>query len=252
MSTISIIIIVKNAENFIERALKSCSWANEIIILDSGSTDNTIKIAKNYTKNIHYSKSWPGFGKQRQGAQKLASSDWIFMLDADEYIDEELKNSIQTAINSSPQIYQVNRLSRAFGGEVRHSGWYPDWISRLYPRNLTQYDNALVHEKLIIPDKYKPKKIKGTLHHDTYKDLGDYYKKMSFYIDSWSNQNLKKKKGGFFKGFFRGQWAFFKMYFIKLGFLDGLTGITLAFLRYETTIMKYVDLKFKQSQKNKK
>ena len=100
-NTISIIIIVKNGEEFIEKALVSSTWANEIIILDSGSTDNTLEIAKKYTTNIHVSNSWPGFGKQRQNAQKLASSDWIFMLDADEEISIDLQNSIKKAILGS-------------------------------------------------------------------------------------------------------------------------------------------------------
>ena len=145
MNTTSIVIIVKNGEEFIEKALVSSTWANEIIILDSGSTDNTLEIAKNYTTNIHASDSWPGFGKQRQNAQKLASSDWIFMLDADEEISIDLQNSIKKAILGEPAIYQVNRLSKAFGKEVKHSGWYPDWINRLYTNEITTYNDDLVH-----------------------------------------------------------------------------------------------------------
>ena len=153
MKSISIIIIVKNGEEFIERALKSSIWADEIIVLDSGSTDNTLEIAKKYTNNIHISNVWPGFGKQRQDAQKLSKSDWIFMLDADEEISVELQKSIKEVISKKPKIYQVNRLSKAFGCEVKHSGWYPDWINRLYPNSLTTYNDALVHETLIIPEK---------------------------------------------------------------------------------------------------
>ncbi len=249
MNTISIIVIVKNAEEFVEKALKSAIWANEIIILDSGSTDKTIEIAKKYTKHINVSKIWLGFGVQRQNAQKLASSDWIFMLDADEIISEELKSSIKKAIKEGPAIYQVNRLSKAFGKEIKHSGWYPDWINRLYPNNLTSYNDALVHETLIIPKNYKPIKISGILHHETYKNMREYYQKMSLYIDGWSTQNVDKKTGGYFIGFFRAQWAFIKMYILKLGFLDGFIGLTLAFLRYETTLMKYVDLKIKKKIK---
>ena len=246
MKTISIIIIVKNGEEFIERALKSSVWANEIIVLDSGSTDRTLEIAKKYTNNIHKSSSWPGFGKQRQNAQKLSTSDWIFMLDADEEISEDLQKSVKKIINKEPKIYQINRLSKAFGCEVRHSGWFPDWINRIYPNNLTTYNDALVHETLIIPENHKPLKISGILYHDTYKSMKDYYQKMSLYIDAWSTQNVSKKTGGLFIGILRGYWAFIKMYFIKLGFLDGAIGFTLALLRYETTVMKYVDLKVKK------
>tara|TARA_Y100000996_G_C22433239_1_gene606562 strand:- start:176 stop:934 length:759 start_codon:yes stop_codon:yes gene_type:complete len=249
MKTISIIIIVKDGEEYIEKALKSAMWADDIIILDSGSTDNTIKIAQKYTKNVHTSEAWPGFGIQRQNAQKLSKSDWIFMLDADEEISTNLQNSIKEVIKGDPKIYKVNRLSKAFGYEVKHSGWFPDWISRLYPNNLTTYNDALVHETLIIPKDYEPSKITGILYHETYKTMTDYYQKMSLYIDAWSSQNVNKKNGGLLIGTLRGYWAFIKMYFIKLGFLDGVTGLTLAFLRYQTTVMKYVDLKIKKRLK---
>ena len=246
MKTISIIIIVKNGEEHIEKALKSAMWADEIIILDSGSTDKTLDIANKYTKNIHTSEKWPGFGKQRQDAQKLSSSNWIFMLDADEEISSSLQKSIKKVIKGEPKIYQVNRLSSAFGAEVKHSGWYPDWINRLYPNNLTTYNDALIHETLVIPQNHRPEKIHGVLRHETYKNMKDYYLKMSMYIDAWSSQNIDKKSGGMFIGVIRGFWAFFKMYILKLGFLDGQIGLTLAFLRYETTVMKYVDLKIKK------
>ena len=245
MNTVSVIIIVKNGEGFIERALKSSVWANEIIILDSGSSDNTLEISKKYTNNIHISDTWPGFGKQRQNAQKLATSDWIFMLDADEEISSNLKSSILQAVDGDPAIYQVNRLSEAFGKPVKHSGWYPDWINRLYPKNITSYNDALVHETLVIPGQYKPLKIHGTLRHNTYKNMQDYYGKMSIYIDAWSTQNINKKYGGLFIGILRGTWAFIKMYILKLGFLDGRIGFILAVLRAETTTMKYVDLAIK-------
>ncbi len=249
MKTISIIIIVKDGEEYIEKALKSAMWADDIIILDSGSTDNTKKIAQKYTKNVHTSEGWPGFGIQRQNAQKLSKSDWIFMLDADEEISTNLQNSIKEVIKGDPKIYQVNRLSKAFGYEVKHSGWFPDWINRLYPNNLTTYNDALVHETLIIPKDYEPSKITGILYHETYKTMTDYYQKMSLYIDAWSSQNVNKKNGGLLIGTLRGYWAFIKMYFIKLGFLDGVTGLILASLRYQTTVMKYVDLKIKKRLK---
>ncbi len=249
MKTISIIIIVKNGEEYIEKALRSAMWADDIIVLDSGSTDNTKRIAQKYTKNIHTTEAWPGFGIQRQNAQKLSKSDWIFMLDADEEISTNLQNSIKEVIKGEPKIYQVNRLSKAFGYEVKHSGWFPDWISRLYPNNLTTYNEALVHETLIIPKNNEPSKISGILYHETYRTMTDYYQKMSLYIDAWSSQNINKKNGGVLIGTLRGYWAFIKMYFIKLGFLDGTTGLTLAVLRYQTTVMKYVDLKIKKNLK---
>lgn len=244
-NNLSVILITKNAERTIETTLKSVSWASEIVVLDSGSTDNTLNIAKNYTSKIFISESWPGFGVQRQHAQNYATNDWILMLDADEQISEPLKNGILQAIKGPDCIYEINRISIAFGNVIKHSGWFPDWIMRLYPSKLTKYDDALVHEKLIVPDGMACKKIEGLLIHETYENLSEYYKKMSLYIDSWSSDKKGKKYGGLLIGFGRGIWAFFKMYIVQLGFLDGKTGFVLAYLRMETTIMKYYELGLK-------
>ena len=164
-NNLSVILITKNAERTIETTLKSASWASEIVVLDSGSTDNTLNIAKNYTSKIFISESWPGFGVQRQHAQNYATNDWILMLDADEQISEPLKNGILQAIKGPDCIYEINRISIAFGTVIKHSGWFPDWIMRLYPSKLTKYDDALVHEKLIVPDGVACKKIEGLLIH---------------------------------------------------------------------------------------
>ena len=110
-NNLSVILITKNAERTIETTLKSVSWASEIVVLDSGSTDNTLNIAKNYTSKIFISESWPGFGVQRQHAQNYATNDWILMLDADEQISEPLKNSILQAIKGPDCIYEINRIS---------------------------------------------------------------------------------------------------------------------------------------------
>lgn len=244
-NNLSVILITKNAERTIETTLKSASWASEIVVLDSGSTDNTLNIAKNYTSKIFISESWPGFGVQRQHAQNYATNDWILMLDADEQISEPLKNSILQAIKGPDCIYEINRISIAFGTVIKHSGWFPDWIMRLYPSKLTKYDDALVHEKLVVPDGIACKKIEGLLIHETYENLSEYYQKMSLYIDSWSSDKKGKKYGGLLIGFGRGIWAFFKMYIVQLGFLDGKTGFVLAYLRMETTIMKYYELGLK-------
>ena len=109
-NNLSVILITKNAERTIETTLKSASWASEIVVLDSGSTDNTLNIVKNYTSKIFISESWPGFGVQRQHAQNYATNDWILMLDADEQISEPLKNSILQAIKGPDCIYEITLI----------------------------------------------------------------------------------------------------------------------------------------------
>lgn len=152
--TLAVALIVKNEAQNLAACLDSVAgWVDEIVILDSGSTDATEQIARRYTQAFYTSSDWPGFGPQRQRAQTHVTADWILWLDADERVTPELRASIQAVLQNPPDntIYQVARLSWAFGQFIRHCGWYPGHVERLHPRGLTQYDNALVHESLVLP-----------------------------------------------------------------------------------------------------
>jgi (heptosyl)LPS beta-1,4-glucosyltransferase len=155
-ASIGVLMIVKNAEKHLEKTLLSvCEWVDEIVIVDAGSTDSTLKIANRFPAKL-YRHEWLGFGPQRQLAQRYMTTDWVFAIDADEEVSEALKHSILKAIaqNKERTLYQVNRLTQAFGKFIRHSGWYPDKITRLYPRLATEYNDALVHESVGTPPGY--------------------------------------------------------------------------------------------------
>lgn len=243
---LAVAIIVKNEAENLSKCLESIKgWVDEIVIVDSGSTDNTIEIAKKYTDKIFIHAQWKGFGKQRQIAQSYVESEYLLWLDADEYVTNELKQSILTAIrnNKEKTVYQIGRLSEVFGREIRHSGWYPDFVTRLYRTKETQYNDSLVHEKVVIPQGFKTETLNGDLLHYTYKDLHHYLVKSANYAKAWADQKENDgKKSSLYKGISHALGCFIKMYLLKAGFLDGKQGLLLAILSTHSTFVKYADL----------
>jgi (heptosyl)LPS beta-1,4-glucosyltransferase len=151
MSTrLSVVMIAKNAADLLPDCLASVAWADEIVILDSGSTDNTVDVARAAGAKVFVDADWQGYGIQRQRAQGYATGDYVLMLDTDERITPELQQAIQ-AVLSSPQpgaVYSIARRNYFLGRFMRHSGWYPDRVMRLYERERYQYNDNLVHESL--------------------------------------------------------------------------------------------------------
>lgn len=252
--TICAALIVKNEEKNLAACLDTVKdWADEIVILDSGSTDKTKDIALEYTQKFYCNDTWPGFGPQRRLAQKYVESDYVFWIDPDERVTEELRNSIINVVEASEsgKVYQVDRLSYAFYKCIKHSGWSPDWVTRFYPTQLTIYDEALVHEKVIVPNGVEVVKLKGHLLHYTYDDLHHYLAKTTRYLKIWADEREGKKKSGVFTAVGHALASFIKMYIFKLGFLDGRHGFILAWVTMNSSFIKYTDL-WLRSQENKK
>lgn len=253
MTTLSVTLIVKNEEKNLAKCLDTVKWADEIVVLDAGSEDKTIEIAKQYTDKIYINSDWQGYGMQRQRLQEYASSDWILMLDADERLTPELIAAVKNVLinDDRNKVFALPRLSWCFGKFIRHSGWYPDYVTRLYAKNKAKYNAQLVHEKLEYANEIELVKLKGDLLHYTYRNLEHYLVKSAGYASAWAEQRKKKgKSASLLQGISHGLACFLKMYVFRFGFLDGKQGLLLALLSGHSTFAKYADLWVRQ-QKNK-
>jgi len=246
---LSVIIITKNEAEHISRCLQSVLWADEIIILDSGSTDDTVTICKQYTPFV-YQTDWPGFGLQKQRALDKAHGDWVLSIDADEYLSEALQIEIQQVIQQKAiQGFEIPRLSSYCGKNMKHGGWWPDRVLRLFQRNTGHFTTALVHEKIIFTGKRGY--LSEPLLHETYVNLEEVLKKVNTYSSLGAKELYEKGKTSSLSGaILRGLWTFFRTYIIKAAFLDGSQGLMLAISNAETTYYKY--LKLFELQNNRK
>ncbi|KPU82215.1 glycosyltransferase [Psychromonas sp. PRT-SC03] len=244
LNKISAIIITKNEQNNLPHCLDSLGWVDEIIIVDSGSQDDTQEIALRYGAKFYSHPNWQGFGKQKQLAQNYASHTWILAIDADEVVSDKLQLSIQqqiiqTNVNS---VFQITRKTWVFGRFLRHSGWV-DKIVRVYPKKIANYNDALVHEKVIFNKDINIKKIKGDLLHYSYSNLTNYLIKSASYGKAWADGKQQRgKQSSIFQALIHGLGCFLKMYILKKGFLDGKQGFLIAVLSSHSAFIKYADL----------
>jgi (heptosyl)LPS beta-1,4-glucosyltransferase len=256
MPTLGVALIVKNEEQDLAFCLNTVKgWVDEIVVLDSGSTDKTKEIAESFGAKFYTNTKWPGFGKQRQLAQQYIKSDYVLWLDADERVTPELRQEIQTVLaQDAPQtVYSLNRLSDIFGKKIYHSGWYPDYVIRLYRTRDTHYSDELVHESVIVPAGFRVQKIKAHLLHYTYKNLNQYLLKAAHYSKAWADQrSAMGKKASLWKASSHALARFMKMYVLKAGFLDGKHGFLLAVLSAHSAFVKYADLWIRDQQKKRR
>lgn len=246
--TLSIIIITKNEAYNIAECIQSASFADEIIVVDSGSTDETVSIAKKLGAKT-FKTDWKGFGLQKNRAINLSTGDWIFSIDADERIPYGLKKEIQDATNQNEfNAFDVPRSSFFISKFMNHSGWYPDRTKRLFKKGSAQFSPHQVHEHLETNEKIGH--LNTALIHYSYRDYETLVNKMNLYSTAGAAEfNQRGKKSSLGKAISHGTWAFIRTYFIKLGFLDGSPGLILAIANAETTYYKYLKLCFLKSKK---
>ncbi len=243
MSSIAAVLIVKNEAENLAACLATLDWADEIVVLDSGSTDETESVARAHGARFFRDDDWQGFGRQRQRAEALVESEWILMVDADERVTETLRDSIRQCVAQGPAIGSMARLSWCFGRFIRHGGWYPDRVLRLYPKGLAGYDDARVHEKLRNDHGLSVRRLQGDLLHYTYRDLRHYLEKSAHYAQAWAQARQERgEKGSLASGVLHAVGCFLRMYVLKLGVLDGRQGLLLALLSAHSTFSKYADL----------
>jgi len=251
--SLSVILITKNEEANLKECLESVSFANEIIVVDSQSSDKTQEIAKSFGAKLEITTDWPGFGPQKNRALNLATQEWVLSIDADERVTPELKKEILAVISSKESVncYAIPRSSWYCGRFMKHSGWYPDYVDRLFKRGTAKFSDHLVHERLL------PSGSVGQLQnhflHYSFKDFSQVLKKIDAYSTASAEQAyLKGKRSSVGKAVGHGLWAFFRTYVLRLGFLDGAQGLALAISNAEGTYYRYIKIwLLEQSGKSK-
>jgi glycosyltransferase involved in cell wall biosynthesis len=238
---LSVILITKNEEHTICACLESVQFADELIILDSGSEDNTVELCKNYTSQV-FSTDWQGFGIQKQRALDKATGAWVLSIDADEQVSLELQQEILEVINANKADgFQIPRFSRYCGRVIKHAGWYPDYVLRLFKRDKGHFTPDLVHERIV---------IKGTiqhLHHPLNHQAFINPEEVLHKINTYSSLGAQKlynqgQRSSLMKALFKGLWMFIRTYFIQAAFLEGEQGLMLAISNAEGTYYKYLKL----------
>lgn len=238
---LSAIIITKNEATHIGDCLESIQWVDEIIVLDSGSSDETIDICRRYTNHV-YQTDWPGFGLQKQRALEKASHKWVLSLDADEQISETLKSEIVQAMqNDHTQGFFIPRLSSYCGATIKHGGWWPDYVLRLFQKSSGQFTNDVVHERVIVEGKIQ--KLTSPILHEAFIDSAEVLEKINRYSTLGANKLLEKgKKSSLTTAILKGLWTFFKTYILKGALLDGNHGLMLSISNAEGAYYKYIKL----------
>lgn len=245
MAPVSIVIVCRNEADVIARTLQSLQGlSDDIIVYDNGSTDGTPELVKQFPVCLHHG-SWEGFGKTKNKANALARYDWILSLDADEAIDDMLKESLLRFDAGDPQtLFDISFKSFLGNKQVKHGEWGGDHHIRLFNRQRVSWNEAPVHEELLLPEGYTIKKIKGNVLHYSMADIKDYGTKMLQYAMLNAEKYFRQgKKPSWFKLRLSPSFTFFHYYILKLGFLDGNEGYLCAKMTAYYTFMKYARLR---------
>ena len=216
--------------------------ATQIVVVDTQSTDRTLVIAQRYGALISSPPDWPGFGPQKNRALDLASEDWVLSLDADERLTPELRAEIKGVLDK-PQTdcYAIPRLSWYCGRFMRHSGWTPDYVDRLFKRGSARFSSDLVHERLI--PKGPVLKLKNQMLHYSFMNLAQVQEKMERYSTASAQQAFARgKTASPLKAILHGAWSFFRTYILRAGFLDGPQGFSLALANAKGSYLRYIKL----------
>ncbi len=245
MQSLSVVIVCKNEADIIGVSLQSLQGlTDDIVVYDNGSTDATAEIASAYQVKLHKGE-WKGFGPTKRVANALAKYDWILSLDADEAIDEELKNALlQLNLSDLNEVYDI-RFKNFLGKKaLKYGEWGGDKHIRLFNRRRVNWNDAPVHENLVLDAAIKVKKLKGFVLHQTMKNIADYAHKMVHYAmlnaDKYSREG---KRASWFKMRLSPGFNFFNYYILQLGFLDGYEGYVCAKMTAYYTFLKYARLR---------
>ncbi len=244
MPQLSVVIITFNEEKNIGRCLYSVKEiADDIVVVDSFSTDNTQSICEKHHVNF-IQHQWEGYSTSKNYANAQAKYDWILSLDADEALSDELKQSI-LEVKKDPELltYKFNRLTNYCGKWIKHCGWYPDTKIRIFDRRITKWE-GIIHEKLVINSKLEPIFLKGDCLHYSYHSLEQHYAQTEKFSTLAAQSMFEKgKKASVLKMYLSPIIKFISDYIIKLGFLDGAAGFTICRISAKHSFLKYKKLR---------
>ena len=243
MKKISVAIITKNEEENIRDCLGSVQWADEIVVVDSGSTDGTLEISRKCGARV-FQEEWKGYAAQKNSAIDKTRNEWILSLDADERVSAELHREIEARLGADPAAdgFYIARKNYFSDHWIRHCGWYPDFNLRLFRKSRGRFEERTVHEKVKIQG--RTEKLKAPLIHRTYRSLSDFLERMDLY-STLAAQEMKRqgRKVRPTDLFLRPSLTFLQMYILQAGFLEGDRGFLLCRLYSFYTFTKYTKLR---------
>ena len=270
--TLGVALITRDAQQHLAECLRAVQFADDVVVLDSGSTDETCAIARAAGARVVSNTDWQGFGVQKNRAIALLETDWILLIDADEIVSPELAASIQSVIShataprtsassrtaatsgdvasgTAHSVYSLDRLSCFCGRWIQHSGWRPDRVARLFQRGTARFSDDRVHERLLVNGDHDGKRtaeivtLDGVLRHYSYDDISAVLRKLDAYSAAGAQQRFERGgSASFGKAVGRALWAFLRTYFLKRGFLDGQAGFMIATLNAQTVYYRFLRL----------
>ena len=243
--SLSIALITFNEVARLPACLASVAFADEVVVVDNGSTDGTVELARSLGARVLQTPDWPGFGPQKNRAVDMATGEWVLSIDADEQVTPELRAQILATIAKAGSdgcvAYNICRRSSYCGQYMRHSGWYPDRVLRLFRRGHARFSDHAVHESLHADGPVGL--LEGDLLHQSFADFESVLDKVNRYSSASAKALAARgKRGSLGKALAHGWWAFFRTYVLKRGFLDGQLGLALAISNAEGTYYRYLKL----------
>lgn len=241
LSKISVTILAKNAQKTLFECLKSVEQFDEVILLDNQSSDDTLKIAREFSNVKIYQSEFIGFGALKNLAISYARNDWILSLDSDEVLESELLNQIASMQFKEGEYYSFLRKNYYRGEWIKGCGWHPDWVKRIFDKRVIRFDDALVHEGLKIPKDYKEVRLKGCIKHYSFENVAHLVDKMQRYSTLWAEQNTHRTTS-ILDINLRTFWTFIRNYLFKRGFLYGYRGFVISVCNALGVFFKYMKL----------
>ena len=245
---ISVTILVKNGEKHLEKVLRALKDFSEVVLLDTGSTDQTIAIAKEFPNVVVYERPFKGFGPSHNELSNLATNDWILSIDADEVLTKALCEEIFAHLLDFDTVYSIKRVNFFRNKAIYGCGWYPDRVFRLYNRKKTHFSDAQVHDSLRLTD-CKKVLLSAHIEHYPYETISDFLSKMQHYSTLFAKQYQGKKKASLLSAIGHGLFAFFKSYILQRGFLLGSEGFIISCYNGHTSYYKYLKLQEANEQR---